>query len=79
MATFQQYSKYYDLLYKDKIIRRKPCDKKIVVAKGCQILELGSIGSHARYFYEAGFRVTGIEKKCEMVDLAKSKALLDLT
>lgn len=78
MANFQQYSKYYDLLYKDKNYKEESeyVIKKIkrFTPKATQILELGSgSGSHAHYFCEAGFEVIGVERSPEMVDLAKSK------
>lgn len=78
MANFEQYAKYYDLLYKDKNYKEESdyVIKKIKqrAPKASQILELGSgSGSHAHYFCEAGYEVTGIERSPEMVDLAKSK------
>lgn len=81
MANFEQYSKYYDLLYKDKKYKEESeyIIKKIkqFSPKATQILELGSgSGSHAHYFCEAGFEVTGIERSPEMVDLAKSKNII---
>lgn len=78
MTNFQQYSKYYDLLYKDKNYKEE-CDYVISKIKqfdpkAIQILELGSgSGSHAHYFCKAGFEVTGVERSPEMVALAKSK------
>jgi SAM-dependent methyltransferase len=81
MATFQQYSKYYDLLYKDKNYKEESqyVIKKIKqFAPDCvQILELGSgSGSHAYYFCEAGYEVTGIERSPEMVAIAKAKRII---
>lgn len=80
MAIFQQYSKYYDLLYKDKNYRE---ESQYVIEKiknfapsATQILELGSgSGAHAHYFCEAGFEVTGIERSPEMVAIAKAKKI----
>lgn len=81
MATFQQYSTYYDLLYKDKNYREESqyAIKKIkqFASNATQMLELGSgSGSHARYFCEAGFEVTGIERSPEMVAIAKAKKII---
>lgn len=81
MANFEQYSKYYDLLYKDKKYKEESeyVVRKIkqLLPQATQILELGSgSGSHAHYFCEAGFEVTGIERSPEMVDLAKSKNII---
>lgn len=78
MATFQQYSKYYDLLYKDKNYKEESqyVIKKIkqFAPEATQILELGSgSGSHAHYFCKAGYGVTGIERSPEMVAIAKVK------
>ena len=78
MTNFQQYSKYYDLLYKNKNYRE---ESQYVIEKvkkfapnAAQILELGSgSGSHAHYFCEAGFEVIGIERSQEMVAIAKAK------
>jgi SAM-dependent methyltransferase len=78
MANFQQYSKYYDLLYKDKKYKEESqyvIEKiKQFAPKATQMLELGSgSGSHAHYFCEAGFKVTGIERSPEMIAAAKTK------
>ena len=78
MTNFQQYSKYYDLLYKNKNYRE---ESQYVIEKmkkfapnAAQILELGAgSGSHAYYFCEAGFEVIGIERSQEMVAIAKAK------
>ena len=81
MANFQHYSKYYDLLYKDKNYKEESdyvIQKiKIFVPKAKDILELGSgSGSHAYYFCEAGFEVTGIERSPEMIAVAKAKNIV---
>lgn len=81
MANFEQYSNYYDLLYKDKNYKEESdyVIKKIKkwTPNTTQILELGSgSGSHAHCFCEVGFEVTGIERSPEMVDLAKAKNIV---
>ncbi|WP_281637399.1 class I SAM-dependent DNA methyltransferase [Flavobacterium marginilacus] len=81
MTNFQQYSKYYDLLYKDKNYREEShyvIEKiKSFAPNATQILELGSgSGSHANYFCEAGFEVTGIERSQEMTAIAKAKKII---
>lgn len=84
MANFEQYSRYYDLLYKDKNYKE---ESKYVIKKiekwkvrPTNILELGSgSGSHASFFCEAGYEVTGIERSPEMVALAKSKKITGFT
>lgn len=81
MTNFQQYSKYYDLLYKEKNYRE---ESQYVIEKikdfapnAAKIIELGSgSGSHAHYFCEAGFEVTGIERSPEMVAIAKAKKII---
>ena len=80
MANFQQYSNYYDLLYKDKNYKE---ESDYVISKinffsdnAKTILELGSgSGSHAKYFCEKGFEVTGIERSQEMVALSLQKEI----
>jgi SAM-dependent methyltransferase len=84
MTNFQQYSKYYDLLYKDKNYKGESeyvIEKiKQFAPKAKQILELGSgSGSHAYYFCEAGFEVNGIEKSPEMITVAKTKNIIGFT
>ncbi len=72
MSNFKDYSTYYDLLYKDKDYK---AESEYVIKKiksffpeAKSILELGSgSGSHAKYFCESGFEVTGIERSQEMV------------
>ena len=81
MSNFQHYSKYYDLLYKDKNYKEESQyvikKMKQFAPKAAQIVELGSgSGSHAHYFCEAGFKVTGIEKSQEMLAVAKSKNIV---
>lgn len=81
MSNFQHYSKYYDLLYKDKKYKEESqyvIEKmKQFAPKASQIVELGSgSGSHAHYFCEAGFEVTGIERSPEMIAEAKAKNIV---
>lgn len=81
MTNFQQYSKYYDLLYKDKNYKE---ESQYVIDKinefspnAKQMLELGSgSGSHAYYFCEAGFEITGIERSEDMIAVSKSKKII---
>ena len=76
--TFDLYSKYYDLLYKDKpyetesdyvfntLTKQNPSIQKV--------LELGSgSGSHAYWLAQRGWEITGIEKSESMVALAEAK------
>ena len=78
--NFNNYSKYYDLLYEDKdygaeadylinLITRLAPEAK-------QILELGSgTGNHAALLCRHGFFVKGIERSSEMVALANAKSI----
>lgn len=81
MDNFSQYSKYYDLLYKDKNYKAE-CDYvmqkiKSINPQATQILELGcGSGSHAQFFCEAGYKVTGVDKSAKMVKLAAEKKIL---
>jgi SAM-dependent methyltransferase len=78
MLNFQSYSKYYDLLYKDKnykeesdyitkLINNYTPDAKSILELGC-----GS-GSHAYYFSQNNFEIFGVERSIEMVDKALEK------
>lgn len=83
MLNFKSYSKYYDLLYKDKNYKEE-CDYVIKIIKkflpeAKYIVELGSgSGAHAKFFCKEGYKVTGIEKSREMVVLANSKQIIGL-
>lgn len=75
--NFNLYSRYYDLLYKDKdydaesnyiieLIQRYKSNSE-------SILELGSgTGKHAQRLANAGFKVTGVERSEEMVAIARA-------
>lgn len=81
MSNFKDYSTYYDLLYKDKDYKAESdyILKKIqtISLEAKSILELGSgSGSHAKYFCEKGFEVTGIERSQEMVTQSLQKNIL---
>ncbi|MDQ6472075.1 class I SAM-dependent methyltransferase [Flavobacterium sp. LHD-80] len=82
MANFQNYSKYYDLLYKDKNYKEE-VDYIIQVLKefdssAKNILELGSgSGSHAYFLSQNGFNITGIERSQSMVQESLQKKILN--
>lgn len=71
-SVFDAYSRYYDLLYRDKDY---PAEVEYICdllshhgVSGLDILELGSgTGKHARLLAGCGYRVTGIELSAEMV------------
>jgi SAM-dependent methyltransferase len=75
MSNFNQYSRYYDLLYKDKDYKAES-DYVIETLKSIDsninsMLELGcGSGAHAKYLSQSGIEITGIERSKEMVDEA---------
>ncbi len=81
MSTFNVYSRYYDLLYKDKNYKAE----SEYVLQSLQrfssrplknLLELGcGSGSHALHFCKNGCQVTGIERSQEMVNAALAKKI----
>ena len=84
MSNFQNYSKYYDLLYKDKNYKEetdyitqalKEFDNSIE-----NILELGSgSGAHAYFLSKNGFNITGIERSESMVQESLQKKIPNFT
>lgn len=78
MSNFEAYSKYYDLLYKNKDYKSES-DYVINCLTEMNpeiqsILELGcGSGSHANYICEQGFRITGIERSQSMLHKAVQK------
>jgi SAM-dependent methyltransferase len=76
--VFQEYSKYYDLLYKDKnydqesqfiidIIKRYAPDSKTILNLGC------GTGEHDRRIALQGYNLTGVDLSSDMVAIAKLK------
>lgn len=74
------YSRYYDLLYKDKdykaeaeyisrLIRSVRPHAENIIELGC------GTGNHAALLCKDGFKVTGLERSEEMVALAKAKSI----
>ena len=69
---FDAYSRYYDLLYRDKDYAAEVdyIDRLLQRhgVSGKDLLEFGSgTGKHGRLLAERGYRVTGIERSAEMV------------
>ena len=69
---FDAYSRYYDLLYRDKDYAAEVdyIDRLLQRhgASGPELLEFGSgTGKHGRLLAQRGYRVTGIERSAEMV------------
>jgi len=85
MPNFNSYSKYYDLLYKDKkykveaeYVMNALCSTSAKKVKS--ILELGcGSGPHAEYFCRKGIKVTGLERSAEMVQEALGKKIENFT
>jgi ubiquinone/menaquinone biosynthesis C-methylase UbiE len=74
--VFDTYSRYYDLLYKDKdyTAESKYINNllKQFNMRGKRILELGSgTGKHANILTKYGYEIVGIERSAEMVSKAK--------
>ncbi|MDQ0967608.1 SAM-dependent methyltransferase [Flavobacterium sp. W4I14] len=76
--NFEEYSQYYNLLYKDKNYGVE-VDYVIDLIKqynqgGQHILELGSgTGIHANLFAKKGYNVLGLERSVNMVEIASQK------
>jgi SAM-dependent methyltransferase len=85
MENFNAYSRYYDLLYRDKDYAAEvryisEVFSRYHSGKVQNILDLGcGSGSHAYYFAESGYSVTGIERSAEMVSRAMAKNILNFT
>jgi SAM-dependent methyltransferase len=76
MAVFNEYSRYYDLLYHDKDYKKEAgyiSDSiKKFHPKAKTILELGcGTGKHASLLAEEGFAIHGIDLSKTMLDCAK--------
>lgn len=74
--VFKVYSRYYDLLYRDKdYAGEADYIKRLLRRHGItqgNLLEFGSgTGKHGRLLAEAGYQVHGIERSAEMVKLAE--------
>ncbi|OFY26932.1 MAG: hypothetical protein A2X09_15105 [Bacteroidetes bacterium GWF2_43_11] len=79
MSIFENYSKYYDLLYKDKDYKNEAKYITQLLKKykpsAKTILELGcGTGKHAKMFEENGFRVLGIDISETMIHKAMTLA-----
>jgi SAM-dependent methyltransferase len=71
-AVFNDYSRYYDLLYQDKDYAGEAAYIQTLLARHGlnqgDILEFGSgTGKHGRLLAEKGYRVHGIERSAEMI------------
>lgn len=70
--VFNAYSRYYDLLYRDKdYVAETDYVARLLRAHGAgtDVLEFGSgTGRHGRLLAERGYRVLGIERSHEMIE-----------
>lgn len=81
MENFKLYSKYYDLLYKDKDYKVES-EYVLSVLNRFSSYEINSIielgcgsGGHAQYLAKKNLRVTGLDQSAEMINLANSKKI----
>ncbi len=73
---FGSYSRYYDLLYRDKDYRAEARYVHNLICEhggeGKRMLELGcGTGSHARHFADLGYSITAIDMSEEMIRQAR--------
>lgn len=78
MSVFAQYSRYYDLLYKDKDYAGEVSFVngliKELAPAARTILELGcGTGIHAKLLAEAGYDIHGIDRSAEMLEGAQGR------
>jgi SAM-dependent methyltransferase len=84
MNNFDLYSKYYDLLYKDKnyndevdyilgLINQFSNKSQSIIELGC-----GS-GNHAEFFQNHNYEITGIEQSEHLIKIAKDKNINNFT
>lgn len=76
MNVFKDYSRYYDLLYRDKDYAAEAdyISKllKSLNPNGRTVLELGcGTGKHARLLLERGFQLHGIDRSPDMIEIAQ--------
>lgn len=81
-TNFKRYSQYYDLLYQDKDYQGEAAyinsHLRNLRPDARALIELGAgTGNHALHLCSLGYKVTGVERSVEMVDIAKSKHIAD--
>lgn len=78
-ANFRSYAKYYDSLYGDKDYAAESAFVTGLLADagigvGASLLDLGcGTGSHLVRLLERGYRVTGVDRSAEMLEIAREK------
>lgn len=80
--VFLDYSKYYDLLYKDKNYKQEAEFVLSLIKRFCPhartLLNIGcGTGEHDQYFAEVGFKVTGVDLSEQMINIARAKDKAD--
>ena len=78
MSHFNDYSKYYDLLYKEKNYTDEVQYINEIIKLNCpnskSILDIGcGTGKHASLLQKLGYNIDGIDLSETMLDIAKSK------
>ena len=80
MTVFRQYADFYDSLYEDKDYKKECEFVRSILAKYARreidsILDLGcGTGSHAFFFADMGYKVTGVDFSEDMLKIAREKA-----
>lgn len=78
MSAFEDYSRYYDLLYQDKDYRAEASYVISLIRQHCStaidVLEMGSgTGMHAVMLADAGFQVHGVDLSADMLKRAHER------
>ena len=81
MSVFGKYSRYYDLLYRDKDYAAEAEFVRGMLQKhrpdAHSLLDLGcGTGRHAALLARAGYTVTGVDRSQEMLEVARSQDAL---
>ena len=77
--VFNQYAKYYNLLYEDKNYKEEvdyihSLIQRFAGTQAKTILDIGcGTGAHASFLSQLGYHVTGVDLSCEMIDAALSQ------
>jgi len=79
MKNFEEYSNYYDNFYKDKDYDKEVEFLEVVIKKysSIEVEDILSLGcgtaTHDALLAKKGFKITGIDKSEEMLEIAKEK------